>query len=138
MVGKYFHHTATLICYPKIYIFLLKLCCYSLTGNDRICFDVYMTERKIPENSWSLGHCSQSQKWVGPGTYIENCCLSNGVHMLTCKTNRARNDWSSNAVIIMGHRFCEDFVGHEAVFSINISGMSIHGKIWMPMYVYIL
>ena len=93
-----------------------------------------MTERKIPENSWSLGHCSQSQKWVGPGTYIESCCLSKGVHTLTCKTSRAKTDWSSNVVMVMGHRFCEDFVGYEAVFSINISGVFIYGKIWKYMY----
>ena len=49
--------------------------------------------------------------------------------MLTCKTDRARNDWSSNMVMIFGHRFCEDFVGYEAVFSINISGVLINGKI---------
>ena len=87
-----------------------------------------MTERKIPENSWSLGHCSQSQTWVGPGTYIESCCLSKGVHTLTCKTSRAKNDWSSNVVMVMGHRFCEDFVGYEAVFSINISGVFIMAR----------
>ena len=56
--------------------------------------------------------------------------------MLTCKTDRDKNDWSSNVVMIMGHRFCEDFVGYEAVFSINISGVFIDGKIWMYMYVY--
>ena len=93
-----------------------------------------MTERKIPENSWSLGHCSQSQKWVGPGTYIESCCLSKGVHTLTCKTSRSKNDWSNNVVMFMGHRFCEDFVGYEAVFSVNISGAFIHGKIWMHIF----
>lgn len=88
-----------------------------------------MTERKTSSNTWSLGHCFQSQEWTGPGTYIESCCLSKGVHTLTCKTNRAKNDWSSNVVVVMGHRFCEDFVGYEAVFSINISGVFINGKI---------
>ena len=88
-----------------------------------------MNERYTSENTWSLGNCSQSQKWAGPGTYTESCCLSKGVHMLTCKTDRARNDWSSNMVMIFGHRFCEDFVGYEAVFSINISGVLINGKI---------
>ena len=57
--------------------------------------------------------------------------------MLTCKTDRARNDWSSNVVMIFGHRFCEDFVGYEAVFSINISGVFISGKI-RGIYSYII
>ena len=97
-----------------------------------------MTERSTPENTWSLGHCFQSQKWTGPGTYIERCCLSKGIHTLTCKTNQENNDWSSNVVVVMGHQFCEDFVGYEAVFSINISGVFINGKIWGYMYVYII
>ena len=108
---------------------------YLLTGNDLICFDVYMSERSTPDNTWSLGDCSQSQKWLHTGTYIERCCLSKGVHMLSCKTARAKNDWSHNVVIIMGHRFCEDFVGYEAVFSINISGVFINGKNHMFVYI---
>ena len=56
--------------------------------------------------------------------------------MLSCKSARAKNDWSHNVVIIMGHRFCEDIVGYEAVFSINISGEFINDKMWMYMYVY--
>ena len=87
-----------------------------------------MTERPTPDDTWLLGHCSQSQKWRGTGTYTERCCLSKGVHTLTCRTSRTKNDWSSNVVMIMGHRFCEDFVGHEAVLSINISGIFINGK----------
>ena len=104
---------------------------YSLTGNGLICFDVYMTERKTRNNTWSLGHCFQSQEWAGPGTYTENCCLSKGVHMFTCKTDRDKNDWSSNVVMLFGHRFCEDFVGYETVFSINILGRVLDGKIFM-------
>ena len=100
-----------------------KLYWYYLKGNESICFDVYMTERSTPENTWSLGNCAQSQKWIGPGTYTESCCLSKGVHTLTCKTDRAKSDWSSNVVIVMGHRFCEDFVGYQAVVSLNISGV---------------
>ena len=93
-----------------------------------------MTKRSTPDDTWLLGNCSQTQKWRGPGTYTESCCLSKGVHTLTCKTSRAKTDWSSNVVMVMGHRFCEDFVGYEAVFSINISGVFIYGKIWKYMY----
>ena len=115
---------------------ILKLCWYSLTGKDLICFDVHMSDRSTTDYTWSLGHCSPSQGWPHPGTYVDRCCLSKGVHMLTCKTARAKNDWSHNVVIIMGHRFCEDYVGYEAVFSINISGAFTNCKILMYMYVY--
>lgn len=117
--------------FQMICIFLLELCNYSLTGNELICFDVYMSGRFTPDYTWSLGHCSPSQTWLRPGTYIERCCLSKGVHVLTCKTGRTKNDWSYNVVLIMGHRFCEDYVGYEAVISINISGEFINGKIWI-------
>ena len=94
-----------------------------------------MTERFTSANSWSLGHCSQSQKWVGPGTYIERCCLFKGVHTLTCKTNRDKNDWSTNVVQILGHRFCEDFVGYEAAMAINITGISYSD---ISMYIHVI
>ena len=95
-----------------------------------------MSKRHTSDYTWSLGPCSISQTWLRPGTYIERCCLSKGVHILTCKTGRAKNDWSHNVVIIMGHRFCEDFVGYEALFPINITGVFINGKILMYMSVY--
>ena len=44
------------------------------------------------------------------------------MHVLTCKTTRDRNDWSLDVVMILGHRFCEDFVGYETATAINISG----------------
>ena len=127
-VRKYLHHIAS---FSRSEISLKLYWSPLLTGQDLICFDVYMTERSTPDNTWLLGNCSQSQKWRGPGTYTESCCLSKGVHTLTCKTSRAKNDWSNNVVMFMGHRFCEDFVGYEAVFSINISGVFIDGKIWI-------
>ena len=111
-----------------------QICCLSIIGDRLVCFDVHMTEWSTPENTWSLGHCSQSQKWLRPGTYTERCCLSKEVHMLTCKTGRTRNDWSSNVVMVMGHRFCEDFVGYETVISINISGLFISSTIWIQIF----
>ena len=112
-------------CLPTLNIVgrCLKLQCYSITDYGLICIDVYMTEWRTAENKWSLGHCYSSHKWVGAGTYIQKCCLSEGTHILTCKTSRHNDDWSSNVVIILGHRFCEDFVGYEEAMAINISGL---------------
>ena len=81
-----------------------------------------MTENYAPENKWTFGRCFSSHKWRGPGTYVEKCCLPGGIHLLTCETSRNKNDWSSNVVMILGHRFCDDFVGYQAVLALNISG----------------
>ena len=136
-VSKYLHHIASRDGYyfSRSEISLKLYWCSVLTGKYLICFDVHMTERSTPDDTWLLGNCSQTQKWRGPGTYTESCCLSKGVHTLTCKPSRANNDWSSNVVMVMGHRFCEDFVGYESVFSINISGVFINGKISRYRYV---
>ena len=85
--------------------------------------------KQTSEKKWSLGPCSQSQKSLGEGRYTERCCLSEGIHILTCKAGRNENDWSSNVVMILGHRFCEDFVGYEAVIPINISGIFMNSGI---------
>ena len=84
--------------------------------------------KQTSEKKWSLGPCSQSQKGLGEGRYTERCCLSEGIHILTCKAGRNENDWSSNVVMILGHRFCDDFVGHEAYIAINVSGTIIYGQ----------
>ena len=87
-------------------------------------FESLIAPERIPsENNWSLGNCSSSHKWMGPGTYTEKCCLSGGTHVLMCKTGRTKNDWSGTVVTVMGHRFCEDFVGYETAIAINISGV---------------
>ena len=88
-----------------------------------MCIDVYTTGWRTPENKWSFSHCSSPHKWMGGGMYIQKCCLSGGAHILTCKTSRHNYDWSSYAVTILGHRFCEDFVGYEDAVAINISGL---------------
>ena len=95
--------------------------------------------KQTSEKKWSLGPCSQSQKSLGEGRYTERCCLSEGIHILTCKAGRNENDWSSNVVMILGHRFCEDFVGYEAVIPINISGILMNsGIIYMNNTVLII
>ena len=85
-----------------------------------------MTESQTSENEWSFGHCSSSQEWRGPGTYIEKCCVSEGKHLLTCSTSRHKNDWSSIDLRMLGHRFCDDFVGYEALIELDVSGALIY------------
>ena len=77
------------------------------------CFEVSMYKPK-QDYTWSFGHCSASQKWFGAGTYIDECCISKGKHILTCSTGSSgKSDWSNSVVMLLGHRFCDDFVGRN-------------------------
>ena len=42
---------------------------------------------------------------------------------MSCKAGQNKNDWSGYVVMIMGHNFCDDFVGDETIIAINISGI---------------
>lgn len=72
---------------------------------------------------WSIGNCISSHKWYVPGTYTEKCCLPKGEHILECTTVRTSNDWSNTPLTMLGHRFCDDHVGHKAMISLNITGI---------------
>ena len=96
--------------------------CFTANHTSK-CFDVSMY-KPASDFKWSFGHCSSAHNvMMGLGTYIQKCCLSEGIHLLTCKTARHETDWSNNVVMILGHRFCEDFVGYEEVTPIHISGL---------------
>ena len=87
------------------------------------CFDVSMY-KPTSDFGWSLGHCSSSGIWLEAGTYTEKCCISEEVHILSCiNTGPERHDWSSSILIMLGHQFCDDVVGHKAFIRLNISGI---------------
>ena len=89
------------------------------------CFDVSL--HKISHaTSWKLGACSSSLQYSIPGIYIEKCCISPGDHILTCM-NPEGNDWSRSALNLLGHEFCNDYVGNTAMIPLNIKG-NIKGK----------
>ena len=79
--------------------------------------------RSTSDFHWSLGHCSGSGKWLGSGTYINECCNLEGLHTLTCSTSaHGQRDWSNTVLTMLGHQFCDDFVDHIAYIPLNISG----------------
>ena len=92
---------------------------YSITEHARLCFDV----KVIGSFVWTLGHCSSALELMGHDSYSQKCCLSGAIHVLNCKIRRANNDWSESVVMLLGHRFCEEFVGYETFIAINISGI---------------
>ena len=99
-----------------------------------ICFDVSMNKWSTSDFKWIFGNCSSSHKWLGPGMYTEKCCMQEGNHVLTCSTSRNKNDWSNTDLRMLGHRFCDDFVGYEELIELNISGTI---EIWASVYILI-
>ena len=97
---------------------------YSTLDSESICIDVSMY-KNAPEYQWAFGDCIASHPWAGAAIYTERCCTSMGEQFLTCSTSRELNDWSLNALTILGHRFCDDQTGYAATISINISGNTI-------------
>ena len=87
------------------------------------CFDVSIY-KPTPAYEWSFGPCVSSDKWQGSGTYTDKCCISSEQNMLRCSsTSPGRGDWSNAVVMILGHYFCDDFVGNTAFIALNISGI---------------
>ena len=94
--------------------------CISDPGSK--CFDVSMY-KPMPYYKWSFANCSDTLKWLGSGTYTYQCCVPDGVHILTCSSGfYGQADWSRSALIMLGHQFCEDFVGHKAFIALNTTG----------------
>ena len=86
------------------------------------CFDVSMY-KSTSDFGWSFGNCSGSDKWLGSGTYTDKCCTSDVLHILSCSTSsHDQRDWSSTVLTMLGHQFCDDFAGHNAFISLNVSG----------------
>ena len=96
------------------------------SGPATKCFDVSMY-KSTSDFGWSLGNCSGSDKWLGSGTYTDKCCISDELQVLTCSTrSRGRRDWSNSILMMLGHQFCDDFVGHTAFIEINVTGSLIY------------
>ena len=94
---------------------------FTLEPNSK-CFDVSMY-KPTSDFEWAFGHCSGSDRWHGPGTYTDKCCISDGWNILTCSIRSySQRDWSNSILIMLGHQFCDDFVGYKAFIRLNVSG----------------
>ena len=86
------------------------------------CFDVSFSKTYITRNTrWTIGDCSSSLEYSYPGVYTENCCVSPVDIILTC-ANPDNDDWSRNVLTLLGHEFCNDYVGNHAMIRLNIKG----------------
>ena len=84
------------------------------------CFDISL--HKISKKStWTFGSCSSSLEFTKAGVYTEKCCISPGVHILSCN-DPFDDDWSRRPLILQGHEFCNDYVGKTAIVQLNLTG----------------
>ena len=56
------------------------------------CVDIALYKR-FPDYGWSFGHCLSSLEWLGRGTYIEKCCVTDTNIALTCSAASKDGDW---------------------------------------------
>ena len=45
----------------------------------------------------------------------ERCCITPGYHILTCHNEKGPFGWGKSSIEIQGQRYCDDFVGFEAM-----------------------
>ena len=55
--------------------------------------------------------------------YIDRCCLLPGNYTLKCKNLKGQYGWGNSSIEIFGQRYCDDFVGFEAMRRVFISGI---------------
>ena len=73
--------------------------------------------------SWTLGHCSSSQRYEDFKQYDEKCCLSPGLHTLVCINTEKPEGWKKGYIAFQGHRYCDDFMAFKAMRRIQVKDM---------------
>ena len=83
---------------------------------------------------WELGSCYgpksrdhsgyeyyNNDKISNP-TFIDRCCLPSGRHVLICHNRMGPFGWGESSIEILGHRYCDDFVGFKTLRKLELSG----------------
>ena len=79
---------------------------------------------------WELGSCSGTASYVFNYTYVkyERCCLIPGNHTLSCHNDKGPFGWGNSFIEIQGKRYCDDFVGFQAMRKVSITNKSKNYK----------
>ena len=86
---------------------------------------------------WELGRCSSLNSIANgatyqyPAIYTERCCLQPGRHTLVCYTVPAAQGWKNAYIVIMGHRYCDNFVSY-----VSFQKIAIEGEIIQSIYIW--
>ena len=74
---------------------------------------------------WKIGSCYGPKNIVeyhANSTYFGRCCLRPGLYTLVCKNDIAPYGWGNSFIEILGHRYCDDFVGYKGFRRIVVNG----------------
>ena len=88
------------------------------------CFDIKVTINKkdhLRKITWILGSCASSNRYIDHMIYLERCCLHPGIYVLSCYDDR-NEGWNNAYLDILGHRYCDDFLGYKAMRRVTIPG----------------
>ena len=71
---------------------------------------------------WKFGPCSSSLSYADHATYIERCCLTEGIHTFSCLNKEKPIGWLDGYIEFQGQRFCNDFMSYKTMSHIHIKG----------------
>ena len=86
---------------------------------------------------WKLGSCASLNSNVGgatyqyPAIYTERCCLEPGIYTLSCYNFPPAQGWKNAYIVIMGHRYCDNFVSY-----VSFQKIAIEGEIIQSIYIW--
>ena len=81
--------------------------------------------------TWEMGSCFGPNKkrhngenwpYEKKGTYLERCCLSPGLYVLTCRNEKGPFGWGNSFLEIQGMRYCDDFFGSKTFRQVLVQG----------------
>ena len=92
-----------------------------------VCIEIHVfTQHNGDLIEWKLGHCSGTHKYQQYMTYVERCCLRQGIYTLTCHNIAKGEGWKGGFIQFQGKRYCDDFLSYKASRKVEITG--IHSK----------
>ena len=79
------------------------------------------TKQPLRQIKWLFGSCASSNYYTQKMEYLERCCLPPGDYVLSCYDER-KEGWSNAQIDILGHRYCDNFLGYIAMHRVAIPG----------------
>ena len=71
---------------------------------------------------WDLGSCNGEHDYKPDKIFINRCCLPHGPHILTCQNEMNTLGWGISYIEIQGQRYCDDFIGIQAMREVLVKG----------------
>ena len=89
---------------------------------ENVCVSITMVPMHDADDlHWTLGACSPSLQYKnGMVKKEKDCCLAPGNHTLACYNRREPHGWKKSFIVINGERYCDDFIGYNAMRRIVI------------------